>query len=129
MPGDSTEAISRCPWLCGAPTGPSTPFDWPVFFIIDSFRIYIVVACVALIAISVWAIRRSKASGQKCRFAFAMLMCVGAMGTEIDRLGDLPHWRFVVYLTGVTLGLWGYYQHLFHELPARDRPTRQDSSP
>ena len=125
----SAEAIDRCPWLCGAPTGPGTPFDWPVFFIIDSFRIYIVIAAFVLVCISVWAIRRSETLGQKCRFAFAAFMCIGAMGTEIDRLGDLPHWRFVVYLTGVTIGLWGYYQHLFRELPAQDRPTRQDPSP
>lgn len=129
MPPAQPEAFDQCPWLCGAPLGPDTPFAWPVYFVIDSFRIYIVIASVILIFASVWAIRRSKTFGQKCRFTFAACMCIGAMGTEIDRLGDLPHWRFVVYLTGVTIGLWGYYQHLFHEVPARDRPTRQDPSP
>ena len=125
----AAEALDRCPWLCGAPLGPGTPFAWPVYFVIDSFRILIVIGCVVLIGVSVWAIHRSPTLGQKCRFAFAAFMCIAAMGTELDRLGDLPHWRFVVNLTGVTLGLWGYYQHLFRELPARDRTTRQDPSP
>ena len=129
MATERNEAIDQCPWLCGAPTGPNTPFDWPVYFVIDSFRVFIAVACVVLIAISIWAIRRSRTLGQKCRFAFAACMCIGAMGTEISRIGDLPHWRFVVYLTGVILGLWAYYRHLFCEVPARDRPHRNERSP
>lgn len=121
----NAEALDRCPWLCSAPTGPSTPFAWPVYFIVDSLRVYIVVAAFALIALSIWAIRRSTAAGQKCRFAFALLMCVGALGTELDRLGDLPHWRFAVYLTAVSIGLYGYYRHLTREDPARDQGHQQ----
>lgn len=123
------EALDRCPWLCGAPLGPGTPFAWPVFFVVDSFRVYIIVAAFILICISVWAIRRADVRGQKGRFVYAALMTIGALGTELDRLGDLPHWRFAVYLAGVTIGLWSYYEHLFRELPARDRPARQDPSP
>lgn len=123
------EALSTCPWLCSAPLGPGTPFQGPVFLVIDSLRILIVIASIALIALSLWAMHRSHVLGQKCRFAFAAFMCVGALGTEIDRLGDWPHWRFIVNLAGITLGLWGYYQHLFREHPAQERTTRQDPSP
>ena len=122
------EALDRCPWLCSAPTGPSTPFAWPVFFVVDTVRILICLGALALIAISVWSIARSDTRGQKARFAGAMGLYIVVIGTELDRLGDTPHWRFLVSVTAIPLLLWGYYKHLRHELPARDKPEPEDSS-
>jgi hypothetical protein len=123
------EALDLCPWLCAAPTGPSTPFAWPALLVVDTFRLLIAAAAAVLVVVSVWAIRCSITQGQKCRFAFAALLALASLGTELDRIGDWPHWRFVVNLTGVALGLWGYYQHFRHELPASDRPERNKRSP
>jgi len=122
---ERAEALDTCPWLCGAPTGPGTPFDWPVFFVVDSLRLLMVLGAAVLIVISIQAIMRSTTPGQKTRFAGAIGLYVYVLGTEIDRLGDTPHWRFVVGLTAIPLLLWGYYRHLRHELPAETR-TRQD---
>ena len=52
------EALERCPWLCSAPDGPNTPFDWPVFLVIDLVRVYMTFAAVLLIVVSGWAISR-----------------------------------------------------------------------
>jgi hypothetical protein len=123
-----SEAIEQCPWLCTAPTGPSTPFAWPVFFVIDSVRILICVGALALILISVWSITRSTVHGQKTRFAGAVGLYLIVIGTELDRLGDTPHWRFLVAAASIPLLLWGYYQHLRHELPARNKPEPGDFS-
>jgi cytochrome c oxidase assembly factor CtaG len=117
-----------CPWLCRAPQQPDTPFAWPTLFVVDIFRLYIAVAALILVALSVWAIRRSGIAGQKGRFAFAALMTFGAFGTELQQIGMWPHWRFVVYFAGVTIGLWSYWRHLFCEMPAQDRHPEQDSS-
>jgi hypothetical protein len=122
------EAIDVCPWLCSAPPGPSTPFNWPIFFFTDSLRLFMTIGAVALLVTSIWAIRHTNAPGQKLRFAAMALLCLTVAGTEINHLGDVPHWRFLVNLTGIALGLWGYHQHLFHELPATSKP-RQDPSP
>lgn len=123
------QAIDLCPWLCRAPQQPGTPFAWPVLTVIDVFRVYIAVAAAILIVLSVWSIHRSGASGQKSRFAYAAFMTVGALGTELEQIGMWPHYRFVIYLVGVTIGLWAYYRHLFCEVPARDRPHRNERSP
>lgn len=123
------EALERCPWLCGAPDGPNTPFDWPVYFVIDTLRLGITAGAFALIVVSIWAIGRSRATGQKMRFLAVVPLLISVFGTELAHLGDAPHWRFLTSLTGILLLSWGYYQHLFHELPARERPTRQDPSP
>ena len=122
------EALDTCPWLCHAPTGPGTPFDWPVFFVIDTLRLLMLLGGVALIAISLWSIRRSTTPGQKTRFAGAIGLYIYVIGTELDHLGDVPHWRFLVGLASIPLLLWGYYHHLHHELPAKSKP-RQDPSP
>lgn len=128
QPSSITDTI--CPWLCRAPQTPDTPFAWPFFTVLDTLRVYIAVAALAIVVMSAWAIRRSRISGQKGRFVCVALLCVGAFGTEIQQIGMWPHYRFVVYFAGVTIGLWSYYRHLFHELPARDRPPReQDRSP
>jgi hypothetical protein len=118
------EALEHCPWLCSAPDGPNTPFDWPVYFVVDTLRLGITVVAVALIVISIWAITRSRAAGQKVRFLAVVPLLVSVLGTELEHLGDVPHWRFLTGLTGVLLLSWGYYQHLFREVPARDRTTQ-----
>ena len=122
------EALDRCPWLCSAPNGPNTPFAWPTFFVVDGLRLAMTIGAVVLIGIAVWSIHRSITRGQKARFTALIMLCLTVVGTELDHLGDLPHWRFLVNLVGITLGLWGHYEHLFHELPARVKP-RQDPSP
>src|SRR5690349_15737151 len=104
MRPEAFHAADLCPWLCRAPQTPNTPFAWPVFFILDSFRVYIAAAALLLVVVSLWAIRKSGVAGQKGRFVFAALMCVGAFGTEVEQIGMWPHYRFVVYLTGVTVG-------------------------
>lgn len=119
---DSAEALDRCPWLCSAPDGPNTAFDWPVFFVIDLLRVLIDVGALVAALVSIWAIRRSHVTGQKLRFLGSALLCVYVIGTELDHLGDVPHWRFLVGLTAIPLLLWGYYLNLRHELPAREKP-------
>jgi hypothetical protein len=128
MHTNSAGPVDLCPWLCRAPQEPGTPFAWPVFTIVDTFRILIALGCCILVAISLWAIRRSTTQGQMARFGMAFCLCLGAGTTEIEQIGMWPHYRFVIYLAGVTLGLWGYWRHLFREIPARDKPTGQDSS-
>lgn len=122
------EALDTCPWLCHAPTGPGTPFAWPVFFVVDSLRLLMMLGGAVLITISLWAIHQSTAQGQKTRFAGAIGLYIYVIGTEVEHMGDAPHWRFVVGLTCVPLLLWGYYRHLRHELPAETKP-RQDPGP
>jgi hypothetical protein len=122
------EALDRCPWLCSAPDGPNTAFDWPIFFVIDTLRILMTVGAFALIGVSTWAISRSRVNGQKCRFAAFAAACIYMFGTELSHLGDTPHWRFLVGLACTALALWGYYQHLFRELPARAKPDPEDRS-
>ena len=123
------EALDRCPWLCATPDGPDTPFEWPVYLVVDLLRLLITAGALVLIAVSVWAIRRSTTAGQKIRFLAVIALLVSIIGTELGHLGDAPHWRFLVNLTGIVLMAWGYYQHLFREMPARDRHVRQDPSP
>jgi hypothetical protein len=118
------EALDRCPWLCSAPGGPNTPFAWPVLFVVDSLRVLITVGSVVLVIISVWAIRRSVARGQVLRFLGVVPIYFYVLGTELDHLGDWPHWRFVTGLTGISLLLWGYWEHLYRELPAREKLNR-----
>ena len=126
MASGRPEALDRCPWLCAAPQGPDTPFDWPVFFVVDSLRVLITVGAVLLIAVSVSAILKSPSHGQKCRFGGGIGAYLYMFGTELSHLGDLPHWRFIVGIAAVPLLLWGYYQHLYREFPARDKPHGQD---
>jgi branched-subunit amino acid ABC-type transport system permease component len=116
------EALDRCPWLCAAPQGPDTPFDWPVFFIVDSLRLIITAGAVVLILLTAWAIRRSQVRGQKLRFLSVVPLLISTLGTELTHLGDVPHWRFAVNLAGVAIMAWGYWEHLHCELPARHKP-------
>ena len=126
-PAVGNEALDRCPWLCSAPRVPGTPFDWPVFFVIDSLRLLLVVGAAVLIVISVWSVHRAVVPGQKTRFAGAIGLYLIVAGTELDHLGDIPHWRFFVALASIPLLVWGHYRHLRHELPAKSKP-RQDST-
>lgn len=121
------DAGGLCPWLCGGPSYPSTPFVGPVFAVVDTLRILIAVAAAGLLVASVWAIRKAVTRGQKCRFLYVVGTAIVMIGTEIQHLGDWPNWRFLVSLVTVTVGSYGIYQHLFHEIPARDRPPGQDA--
>jgi hypothetical protein len=121
------QALDLCPWLCRAPQEPGTPFAWPIFTILDTFRVYIALGAFVLVAVSLWAMARSKTQGQRVRFAMAFCLCLGAGTTEIEQIGMWPHYRFVVYFAGVTLGLWGFWRHLFREIPAHDRHQGQDA--
>lgn len=119
-------ASDVCPFLCGGPDYPSTPFEWPVFAVADTLRILIAVAAVVLLVASTRAIPASLTKGQKCRFLYVVGTSLVMFGTEIQHLGDWPNWRFLVSLVTVVIGLYGIWQHLFHELPARERPPGQD---
>ena len=90
------EALDACPWLCGAPTGPGTPFAWPVFFVVDSLRLLLTLGAAELIAISIRAISRSTTSGQKTRFA-------GAIGLQ-ERLASA--WEGFVARVGAAKAPW-----------------------
>jgi hypothetical protein len=114
-------AVEICPWLCGGPDTPTTPFLGAVFLVIDSFRVLIAVGAATLIVASVWAIRKADTRGQKCRFLYVSGTALIMAGTEVQHLGDVPNWRFLVSLVTVAIGAYGVYQHLFRELPARDR--------
>jgi hypothetical protein len=120
------EPRNHCPWICAAPTGPDTPFDWPFFFIIDALRIFMTAGAVVMIGISAWAVRRAESHGQKARFLMAALLFLSVSDTELSHLGDSPHRRFMFNLVAVAVGLWAYHQHLFHELPARDKSNGAD---
>jgi hypothetical protein len=123
------EALDVCPWLCGGPNYPSTPFVGPVFLVVDSLRVLIALGSLALVLISAWGIPRAGSSGQKCRFLGYIGFSLFVAGTEISRLGDWPHWRFLVGLVTVPVALYGSYQHLFHETPAHDRQRENSEGP
>lgn len=123
------EAFDMCPWLCGGPDYPSTPFAWPVFAIIDTLRVFITLGALAILALSFWAIRKAIIRGQRCRFLYTAGTAAIMIGTEIAHLGDWPHWRFLVSLVIVPIGLYGIHQHLFHERPARDAEPQGSAHP
>ena len=117
------EAFGVCPWLCSGPDYPSTPFAWPVFAVVDTLRVLIVLGTAVLFAAAVLAIHKSVTAGQRCRFLYTVGTALIMVGTEVEHLGDWPHWRFLISLTIVPIGLYGIYQHLCHEIPARDAPA------
>jgi len=114
-------AVDVCPWLCGGPDYPSTPFTGPAFVVIDSLRVLIALGATTLLVAAAWAIPRSVTKGQQCRFLYVVGTAIIIVGTEIQHLGDWPNWRFLAALVTTTIGFYGVYQHLFHELPARDK--------
>lgn len=120
------ESADICPWLCGGPSYPHTPFAWPIFTIVDSIRVVIALTALALVAASTWAIRKAVTRGQRCRFLYIIGTAIIMIGTEVEHMGDWPHWRFLVSLVAVALGAWDIWQHLFHELPARDTGPPRD---
>jgi hypothetical protein len=119
--GARPEAIGLCSRLC-APQGPDTPFAWPAYFVVDSLRVSMSIAALVLIASTVWAVRRSEARGQALRFLGCVSLYLYVVQTELSHLGDQPHSRFVVGLAGIALMAWGYWEHLYRELPARHKP-------
>lgn len=129
MTAPSAMDIGVCPWLCGGPNYPHTPFAWPVFTIVDTLRVLIAVGAVLLVLASIWAIPRATIRGQRCRFLGYVGAGLFIAGTEIQHLGDVPHWRFLVGLVTVPIALYGVHQHLFREMPARDVQPRGSARP
>lgn len=98
---------SECFAIC-APDGPSTPFAYPVLWV-DILRLIIMVLGVTIIVLTPRLMLRAVALGQVLRLGGAGCFALISIGTEVDHLGDYPHYRLFVMLLGVCLmsaGIW-----------------------
>lgn len=91
-----------------APLGPSTPFGTPLLILVDTLRVFVMVAGLGLAAVTPYAaFTRSMSRGQLIRFLSLALYAGAAAGTELAHLGDYAHWRLVVNVAAAILGVLG----------------------
>lgn len=122
--------LPSCAWLCGPPSGPSTPFGTPGLDVLDSLRVAVMVAAAVAVVLTVVLVRRACTAGQIVRFTSSAGLAVVAAATEVEHLGDDGNWRLIVAFMSLTALAWGNWSAFAMEAPAqphwnlRRRPTR-----
>lgn len=114
-------AVPECllPGFC-PPPGPSTPFGSPLLVLLDTVRLAVLLIGLA----TLWRLTtvgpNQLARSRRIGYAGAGLLVLGAIGTELNHLGDHAHYRLLLFVVGVGLIAWGVY--------TSEKPGRGDDS-
>lgn len=122
MSATTTSPTGICPWLCGPPQGPSTPFGNPELVVYDSLRVVCITAAVIIVGVAVFVVaRRGRPIGQKVRYAASAGLAVIPVSVEIEHFGDYANWRLITALVALMAMAWGNYAGVRYEGPTQIR--------
>jgi hypothetical protein len=94
------------PLLC-PPRGPGTPFGTPLIAALDTVRLACWIASLYVVTRCIHAIYRIRTRQQRAIYVALALFAFATLGTEIDHLGDLAHYRLIVNIAGAATACYG----------------------